>query len=87
MLGAFYLVIDVWGFKKWAFGFIVIGSNAIAVYTATSLYNFGKIANIFTGGLKGQLGNGYGFVRATLALTIVWLILYWMYRKKTFIKI
>src|SRR4030042_2817787 len=40
LLALFYLVIDVLGFRKWAFGFVVIGSNAIAVYMATHLINF-----------------------------------------------
>ncbi len=87
LLAVFYLVIDVWGYKKWAFGFVVIGLNAIAVYTATHLFDFRKIADIFIGGLAEQLGNSNDFVRYAIALIIVWLILYWMYRKKTFIKI
>ena len=37
LLALFYLVIDVWGFKKWAFGFVVIGMNAIAVYGNTGV--------------------------------------------------
>ena len=32
LLAAFYLVIDVLGFRKWSFFFIVIGSNAILAY-------------------------------------------------------
>jgi predicted acyltransferase len=87
LLAVFYLVIDVWGFKKWAFGFVVIGMNAIAVYTATKMFDFRKIADVFVGGLTERLGNCNDLIRAVIALTIVWLILYWMYRKKTFIKI
>jgi len=87
LLAVFYLVIDVWGFKKWAFGFVVIGMNAIAVYTATRMFDFRKIADVFVGGLTERLGNCNDLIRAVIALAIVWLILYWMYRKKTFIKI
>ena len=61
--------------------------NAIAVYTATQMFDFRKIADVFVGGLTERLGNCNDLVRAAIALTIVWLILYWMYRKKTFIKI
>ncbi len=43
LLALFYLVIDVWGFKKWAFGFVVIGMNAIAIYMATHVFNFRHI--------------------------------------------
>jgi len=87
LLSVFYLVIDVWGFKKWSFPFVVIGMNAIAVYVATHLFDFTLIGNVFVGGLAKWLGSWFDFVQALSALTVVWLILYWMYRKKTFIKI
>lgn len=87
LLALFYLVIDVWGFKKWAFGFVVIGTNAIAVYMATHLFDFRHVGNIFVGNLDKWLGPWNDFVQAVAAFAAVWLILYWMYRKKSFIKI
>jgi predicted acyltransferase len=87
LLAGFYLVIDVWGYRRWSFPFIVIGVNAIAVYVATHLFNFKLIGNVFVGGLSKWLGSASGFVQALAGLIVVWLILYWMYRKKTFIKV
>ncbi len=87
LLGLFYLIVDVWGFKKWAYGFIVIGSNAIAVYMATELFWFGNISNIFLNGLDKWLGPWQSFVHNLGAFVVVWLILWCMYRKKIFIKI
>jgi predicted acyltransferase len=87
LLSLFYLVIDVWGYKKWSFPFVVIGMNAIAVYVATLLFDFSIIGNVFVQGLAKYLGPWNDFVQALAALTIIWLILYWMYRKKTFVKI
>ncbi len=87
LLALFYLVIDVWGYKKWSFFFVVIGTNAIAVYVATHLFDFTKIGNVFVGGLFKWLGQWAPFVEASAALAVIWLILYWMYRTKTFIKI
>jgi predicted acyltransferase len=87
LLALFYLIIDVWGYKKWSFFFVVIGMNAIAVYVATHMFSFERIGNIFVGGLSKWLGPWDPFVKSLAALTVVWLILYWMYRKKTFIKI
>ena len=86
-IGNFYFVIDVWGLKSWAFGFRVIGLNAIAVYMATRLFKFAAIGNIFVSGLDKWLGNWSRLVHSTAAFLVVWLILLWMYRKKTFIKI
>jgi predicted acyltransferase len=87
LLTLFYLVIDVWGYRKWSFFFVVIGMNAIAVYVATHLFDFKEIGNVFVGGLLKGLGEWAPFVEASAALGVIWLILYWMHRKKTFIKI
>ena len=87
LLALFYLVIDVWAFKKWAFGFVVIGMNAIAVYMATHVFNFRHIGDIFVNGLDKWCGQWSGFIHAVAAFAVIWLILWWMYRKKSFIKI
>lgn len=87
LLALFYLVIDIWGYKKWAFFFQVIGMNAIAVYVATHLFDFTKIGNVFVGSLLKHLGPWADFVEASAALAVVWLILYYMYKNKTFIKV
>lgn len=101
ILALLYLIIDIGGFRKWAFFFVVIGSNSIAVYMAAHLFDFRNIGNIFVkgwttnqnvgvvGGLSGWLGPGpwSNFVEALAAFIVIWLILYWMYRKKTFIRV
>ncbi len=87
LLALFYLLIDVWGLKKCAFGLVVIGMNAIAVYVSTRLFDFRLIGDIFVGGLAKWLGSCNDLVRGVAGFSVIWLILYWMYRKKTFIKI
>ncbi|UCE99033.1 MAG: DUF5009 domain-containing protein [Planctomycetota bacterium] len=87
LLALFYLVIDVLGLRKWSFGFVVIGMNAIAVYMACHVFDFKDVGNIFVGGLEKRLGQWNYFVQEATAFAVIWLILYWMYRKKTFIKI
>jgi hypothetical protein len=51
------------------------------------LFDFRLIGNIFVGGLVGRLGVWSDFVQSVAAFAVMWLILYWMYRKKTFIKV
>lgn len=87
LLAAFYLVIDVWGYRKWSFFFIVIGMNAIAVYMAVHVFKFDVIAAQLVGHLAERLPRLSDVIVSVTALGIVWGILYWMYRKKTFIKI
>jgi predicted acyltransferase len=87
VLALFYWIVDVRGYRKWAFGFIVIGMNSIAVYIATEIFDFRRVGNIFVGHLLPRVGRWDSLVEATAAFAIVWLILYWMYRKKEFIRI
>ena len=87
LLAVFYLVIDVWGFKKWAYGFVVIGSNAIFVYMLTHLVNFRAITGVFVDGLDKFVGPWNDFIHAVAGFALVCLILFWMYRKKSFIKV
>ncbi|HXX22086.1 MAG TPA: DUF5009 domain-containing protein [Terriglobia bacterium] len=87
VLALFYWIIDVLGFKKWAFGFVVIGMNSIAVYVATEVFDFRNVGNTFVGYLLPRVGRWDSLVEATAAFVIIWLILYWMYRKKEFIRI
>ncbi len=95
LLAAFYLVIDVWGLRKWSFFFIVIGSNAILAYMGVHLVDFARIADAFVGGVAHNLmatqiaflqAIGEGLVSWT-AFAIIWLILWYLYRKGTLVRI
>ena len=86
LLALFYWVIDVKGYRRWAFFFIVIGMNAIVAYMS-DLLPWPQISAIFFGGLAKHLGS-FGPVLLTFgALGILWLCLYYMYRNRTFIRI
>ncbi len=81
----FYWVIDVKGYKKWAFPFVVIGMNALAVYLSSTLMNLSAIANVFTSGIAESLGQFGPFFTAFVFLALEWVILYWMYKRKIFL--
>ncbi len=87
LLGLFYLVIDVLRLRRWSFFFVVIGMNAIAVYMATHVFDFRALGDIFVRGLARWTGTWQDFARAVAAFTVLWLILLYMYRKRTFIKV
>jgi predicted acyltransferase len=92
LLAAFYAVNDVGGWRRWAFPLVVVGMNSIAAYCiATSfvkpeihkmvLRHLGENAFTF-------LGREYlPLLHGAVTLTVMWLILYWMYRRKVFIKV
>jgi len=88
ILAFLYYVADVKGHTKWALLFTVFGVNSIAVYMMAHLFNFRLIGNIFVGGLTRFMNSDFrNFTEAMAAMTVIWLIMYCMYRKKIFIKI
>jgi predicted acyltransferase len=88
LLALFYLVIDVWGLRRWAFPFVVIGANSLAAYMAWQLGNsaFYHVAQVLLGGLGQYVGPWQGAVLAAGAFGGLWLLLWYMYRNKTFIR-
>ena len=87
LLALFYGVIDVLGYRRWAFFFVVYGMNAIVAYMAPDLVNFYQISNANLAGLVQHLGMFKGFLLTGGTVGILWLGLYYMFRKKTFLRI
>jgi predicted acyltransferase len=94
LLASFYLVVDVLGFRKWAFFFMVLGANSITAYMLAHTVDFGRIADGFVGGIIEHCKRWEGAwpaIGVTLhqltAFAILWLILLYMYRKRSFVRI
>lgn len=85
LMTIFYWTIDVKGYKKWAFFFVVVGVNPITIYVADFLVNFRKIANVLVGGV--DFGDGNALMLAITVAVIKWLLLYYFYKQKVFLKI
>lgn len=91
LLAAFYLVVDIARWRRWAFPLLVVGMNSIAMYCMAHLID-GFIVNslqihlgkeIFT-----VLGGAYApMVQQAALLFILWLLCWWMYRKRIFLRI
>jgi predicted acyltransferase len=81
----FYWLIDVRGYRRWAFPFVIIGMNALAIYLAGTLVPLRRIVGIFTAGMAASLGPWGALFQAAAVLLVEWLILYWMYRRKIFL--
>jgi len=91
ILAGFVAVIDWRGKKKWAFPLVVAGLNPITLYV---------MWQIMAGGVRGrikihfgqQVFESFGATYAPMlerisVLIVFWVILYWMYRRKIFIRI
>src|SRR4051812_9294598 len=91
MLAAFHAAIDVSGWRRWSFPLLVIGMNSIAAYVMSW-----TMEHAVTSALARHLGEGPFLVlgdpfkpvlRGAAVLLVFWLILYWMYRRKIFLRI
>lgn len=84
----FYLIIDVWNFRKWAFFFVVIGMNPITIYLARRIINFRPASEFFFNGFAELLPETWTpMVNAIGITTIGWIFLYFLYKKKIFLKV
>ena len=91
LLAGFYSVIDCAGRKAWAFPLIVIGMNSIAAYCIAHLFEDFIRKNLVTHlgwGIFKFMGEPYQpLLHGAATLGIMWLLLYWMYKRKLFLKI
>ncbi len=91
LLAGFSWVIDVRGWRRWAFPLVVIGLNSIAAYVIAHLWER-FIASSFRTHLGQGIFETFGtgpapFVEGVAVLAVYWLTLYWMYQRKLFLKI
>ena len=82
----FYWLIDIRGYRRWAFPLTVIGMNAIFIYMFSSLIHLGPILDVFTQGIARVWPNSALLFQQVAILVVEWLILFWMYRRKILIK-
>ena len=91
ILAGFYALMEWKGWRRWAFPLLVIGANSIAIYVMSW-----TIEHFISSALLRHLGPapfavlGAPFepvLRGMGVLIVFWLILYWMYRKKIFLRI
>lgn len=87
-LAAFYWLIDIKGYRKWAFFFKVIGMNSLLVYYAYRFVDFNYTSELIFSGIYAITPEVWHEVfQAVGALLLVWLFLYVMYKNKIFVKV
>jgi len=90
-LAAFYLVMDVWKKRTWAFWLVIVGMNSIAAYLIAHLFR-SFIAQALPRHLGPEIfeiaGPAYEpLLHGAAVLFVEWLFLLWMYRRKIFLRI
>ncbi|MCC6286815.1 MAG: DUF5009 domain-containing protein [Chitinophagaceae bacterium] len=88
LLSVFYYIIDVLGFKQWAFFFKVIGINSILIYISGIFINWEYTTKAFFNWLL-QLSHEphTALVYAVCMMAVKFLLLYVLYRKKVFLRV
>jgi predicted acyltransferase len=91
ILAGFYALVDWKGQRRWAFPLVVVGMNSIAIYLMswtmeTSVgaaidRHFGGAVSAIAGPIFQPVLHGF------LVMLTFWLILFWMYRRKIFLRI
>jgi predicted acyltransferase len=88
LLALFYWVLDIKKWRRWSFPFVVIGANAIAVYAFAGFIEFSEVAARLAGGRVASVFGPYQDVwLALVAYLLVWGALYWLYKRRIFIKL
>jgi predicted acyltransferase len=91
ILAAYYAVMDAAGWRAWAFPLTVIGMNSIAAYCMSWLFK-----DFIARSLRTHLGPdafqvaGAAYeplLQGGAVLLVMWLILFWMYRRRVFLRI
>jgi predicted acyltransferase len=98
MMAAFYWVMDLRGWKRWAYPLTVIGMNSIAMYVMTH-----TLTGFIGDALRTHLGRDFFARLAKLLddnerifepmifgaciLLVLWLIVWWMSRRKIYLRI
>ena len=91
ILAGFYALIEWKGWRRWAFPLVVVGMNSIAVYVMSwtmSVFfrnaldrHVGKVIGAMAGPTIQPVLHGFA------VMLIFWFILFWMYRRKIFLRI
>jgi predicted acyltransferase len=87
-LALFYWMIDNLKISRWASPFVVIGMNSITAYLAYRFIDFNHTSKLLLEGLYINTPEPWHMVFEHLgALILVWLLMFFLYKKKIFVKI
>jgi predicted acyltransferase len=87
LVALFYFVIDIRGSSRWAFFFVVIGVNALTIYVLQEFVNFPEISRYWLGGLAMLTGGAGPVVLALGGIAARWILLRYLYRNGTFLRV
>ena len=88
LLSVFYYIIDVQGYRRWAFFFSVIGMNSILIYMSGRFIHWEYTTEAIFGWLAQLVGDPLNLlVFAVCYVFIKWAFLYFLYKKNVFLRV
>lgn len=88
LMALFYYIIDIKGYQKWAFIFKVIGMNSILIYMSGTFINWSYTTSAIFKWLGQIVGDPYNVVVMVIcSLAVQWGFLYFLYKKKFFLRV
>ena len=95
LLGAFYLVVDVWKCQKWCQPFVWMGMNAITIYLVKNFLGgtFSRLSARLVGGdiklwLDAHVAKGLGdLIISIVGLLLAFWLVRFLYQKKIFLRV
>ena len=91
IVAGLYALMEWKGWQRWAFPLVVVGMNSIAIYVMSW-----TMSDFFGNALTRHFGHAIALLagptfqpvlHGLLIMLIFWWILFWMYRRKLFLKI
>lgn len=88
LMAVFYYVIDIRGYKKWAFFFKVIGMNSILIYMSGTFIDWSYTTSALFQWLGQIVGEPYNAMVLVFGyLAVEWAFLYFLYKKGVFLRV
>ena len=88
LLSFFYYIIDVRGYKRWAFFFTVIGMNSILIYMSGQFISWRYTTEALFQWLIQLVGDPFNIlVFALCYVAVKWTFLYFLYKKNVFLRV
>jgi len=91
LLGEMFWIVDVWRWRRWAFPAVVLGMNSIGVYVLVHYWHgwLPKVLSIHLDYWLLELVSPAWatLIRTLLAFALLWLVFFWMYRRRIFLRI
>lgn len=87
LMALFYYIIDYKGYRKYTGWLKVYGMNSIMAYMLTQCINFTSVSQSIFRGLEQYIGSYYPLLITLSNIAIIYTILWWMYKKKIFLRV